>query len=175
MVQFAVPINTLANGFAGTPAAGASNHLNVDEGVDTPDDNTSYAYATAGVKVWQGLCTVLSAPVPGDVRWRVRMRDRGPWTPPVAIQSNWLVQMGSAVDGIVGQRAASPPLSGAWVTYEYTLTTAERANLTNYSLLALRIVLQNTSAAQSRWTAADIILPDPSPFSPTWWGNWARL
>lgn len=169
MAQQAVPISTIINGFqmvTGPPA-----HIDIDEGVDTPDDNTTYLYHSTGVKVWQGLCTVLSTPIPGDVSWRIRMRDRIPGM----AQSNWLVQMGSATDGIVGQRVASPPLSGAWVTYTYTLTTAERANLTSYSNLALRVVLQNTTAVQSRWTAGDIILPDPLPFSPTWWDNWARL
>jgi len=170
VVQVAVPINTLINGFV-TLVGAATAHQCIDEGIDSADDNTTYFRDVTGVKVFQGLCTSSSAPEPGDIQWRVRIRDRIPGL----AQSNWLIQMGSATDGIVGARVASAPVSGNWITYTYTLTTAERANLTSYTNLALRIVLQNTTAAWSGCTAADIILPDALPFSPTWWDNWARL
>ena len=172
MVQTALPISTLsssASKFQSAPGGThATSYLRIDEGIAGADDDSTFLYATTGIKVWMGQLTPMSAAGTGEMKVAVRMRDRAPGV----TGSYGTIAVGSLADGLVAQRVFVAPGS-SYFNAEFVLTEAEKNLITGWDRMLGRVILTSTDSAQFRFTAYEFTAPDSVPglkgwHSPMW-------
>jgi hypothetical protein len=130
--------------------------------------NTTYLYSATPGDISMGNCSVVATPAAGGpVKFRVKYRAIRPGL----TGGIFLAQMGSTTDGVVASRQVTA--TGGWVTTEWTLTSGELANLTDWNNLAWKLAFQSGTATQTRVTLFQIEVPDaPTSVANKWFSGW---
>ena len=160
MVQTLPPTSTLTpadwDSFGDTP-----DHATVDEGVDTHDEFTTYlrGQVGGGLQTVVGLATGSDPGVHSGHVIRVVFRKVASVGNPATRVYVQLFQGATPITGIEESGLARTTL---WKTFEYTLTTAEAAAITDYSDLRLSLTTTSVPATNLdlRVTAVELQLPD---------------